>query len=77
MPKKKRTHPLRIKSLLLGRSAFVFMALVLSLVVVIIVAKNFIFIGKELNRAFGGGNSKDTNTMFDMEGFKKLNLIEE
>ena len=77
MPKKKRIHLLNIRSVLLGRATFVFLALVLSLVVVIVVTRNFIFIGKELNRAFGEGNAKNMNTMFDIEAFKKLNLLSE
>ena len=64
-----------IHTLVTSRGLFFVLAAILLAITVLFVIYHLIFVFNELNKAFGREEQTEAPATFNIEGFKKLNLI--
>ncbi|MDO8752206.1 MAG: hypothetical protein Q7J22_01450 [Candidatus Wolfebacteria bacterium] len=64
-----------IRAITTSRGFFFLLAAILLAITVVFVVYHLIFVFNELNKAFGREDQGEAPTTFNIEGFKKLNLI--
>ncbi len=75
MKKKPNLKLPSIRAMTTSRGFFFVLAALLLAITAVFVIYHLIFVFNRLNQAFGREDQKEVPTTFNIEGFKKLNLV--
>ena len=75
MKQKPRLKLPPLRALITSRGFFFVLAIILLAITVMFTIYHLVFVLKELDKAFGREEQTEAPTTFNIEGFKKLNLI--